>query len=219
MTTPSSIDTAVLLSGGMESVTLLAKARAERAGSVRALTLRAGLQSEPQQLHYAKVNAFKAGVPHDVYDMRGVTDLMNTFYPLQFSTLGEWDTPCPMEESALPLGIAGAVFYCQMAGIATLQVGITKEQVVAGKASFLDSIGEIMSLYRDGSLKVAVEAPFKDMTKADVILYSQSIGVSHVDTWSCYYTKDAHCGECLGCQKRKAAFDASRQSDPTTYLK
>ena len=212
------LETIVLLSGGIESTTLLHTESTAAPGSVRALTVRANLLSEPQQMHFAKMNAFVRGVPHDVYDMRGIHDLMSIFYPIQWTAVDEHDGPCPEELSALGVAISGATYFAQMAGAKRVVVGLTKEQERKGTRSFFGQIGMVLSLYDDAAPQVSVEAPYLGMTKAEVVKSGLDAGMDYSQTWSCYYAHAEHCGVCRGCINRKDAFKGVGQPDPTTYL-
>jgi 7-cyano-7-deazaguanine synthase len=215
----ASVSKVILLSGGMESVALLYEAAKKCSpGSVRALTVRAGQYSESKTLHYSKKNAFDLNVPLEVYDMTGIQGLMSGFYPPEWTALDEGDHECPEELSCLPVAISSAIYFCQMANAHELIVGLTKEQIRPNTKEFLDKIGGIMALYDDSAPKVNVAVPFINMTKASALDYGVSLGVDYTQTWSCHHAHIMHCGICLGCVNRKAAFKGAGIVDSTKYL-
>lgn len=66
---------------------------------------------------------------------------------------------------------------------------------------------------------VSVHAPLIDMTKADIIRRGQALGVDFARTVSCY-DADAvgrACGECDACRLRRAGFAAAGLADSTRY--
>jgi 7-cyano-7-deazaguanine synthase len=63
-----------------------------------------------------------------------------------------------------------------------------------------------------------IEAPFSDLTKAEVIRLGTKLGVPLHLTWSCYLDKEKHCGKCESCTNRKKAFKEAGVPDPTEYL-
>jgi len=68
-----------------------------------------------------------------------------------------------------------------------------------------------------GYSPVRIEAPFVQLTKADIVRIGHELNVPFVDTWSCYNGREKHCGRCGTCVERKEAFALARVSDPTEY--
>jgi 7-cyano-7-deazaguanine synthase len=67
--------------------------------------------------------------------------------------------------------------------------------------------------------QITVHAPLIDMTKADIILQGTLLGVDYATTVSCYQA-DAigrACGVCDSCRLRKEGFTKANIADPTTY--
>lgn len=64
---------------------------------------------------------------------------------------------------------------------------------------------------------VRFEAPFVDMTKADIVRLGAELGVDFKDTYSCYKGGEKHCGRCGTCVERKEAFKLAGVEDPTEY--
>jgi 7-cyano-7-deazaguanine synthase len=67
--------------------------------------------------------------------------------------------------------------------------------------------------------QITVHAPLIDMTKADIILQGTLRGVDYATTVSCYQA-DAigrACGVCDSCRLRKEGFTKANIADPTTY--
>ena len=66
--------------------------------------------------------------------------------------------------------------------------------------------------------KIRIFAPFKSLSKAEVVKHGSDIGVPLEKTWSCYEGKEYHCGTCATCQERKEAFRLSKIEDRTRYF-
>ncbi len=66
---------------------------------------------------------------------------------------------------------------------------------------------------------ITIHAPLIDMTKADIITQGIALGVDYSATVSCYQADDLGraCGVCDSCRLRKAGFEQARIDDPTTY--
>jgi 7-cyano-7-deazaguanine synthase len=67
---------------------------------------------------------------------------------------------------------------------------------------------------------LAIHAPLVRMTKAQIILAGMQAGVDFRLTVSCYQADDAGraCGVCDACRIRRAGFAAAGIDDPTRYL-
>jgi len=66
---------------------------------------------------------------------------------------------------------------------------------------------------------VAIKAPIVNLTKADIVRLGHSLGVDYSITVSCYNADDAAraCGECDACRFRREGFENAGIADPTRY--
>lgn len=66
---------------------------------------------------------------------------------------------------------------------------------------------------------IAIHAPLIDMTKADIVTQGTSLGVDYSLTVSCYQADDEGraCGVCDSCRLRRQGFVAAGLADPTRY--
>ena len=86
------------------------------------------------------------------------------------------------------------------------------------RPEFTQAVSETLSLATAGFGDITVEAPFVDMTKADIAALGDKLGVPWEDTWTCYEGGEVHCGRCATCVERIEAFHLAGVTDPTTYL-
>lgn len=71
----------------------------------------------------------------------------------------------------------------------------------------------------DGGPPYRVHAPLMDLSKKAIILLGQELGVDYSLTHSCYDPQaDLACGRCEACQLRRQGFEAARVADPTRYV-
>jgi len=66
---------------------------------------------------------------------------------------------------------------------------------------------------------IAIETPIIDLTKADIVRLGHSLGVDYSMTISCYSAdhEGRACGECDSCRFRREGFKAAGIADPTRY--
>lgn len=64
---------------------------------------------------------------------------------------------------------------------------------------------------------ITLTAPLIDLRKTDIIRLGNQLGVAWADTWSCYSDQEQACGRCDSCQLRLAAFAELGLVDPLAY--
>ena len=70
------------------------------------------------------------------------------------------------------------------------------------------------AIYEGSGKQLHIEAPFVNMTKAEIVKLGLSLNVPYELTWSCYEGKEKPCGKCGTCLDRAAAFKANGVADP-----
>jgi len=68
-------------------------------------------------------------------------------------------------------------------------------------------------------VRLTLHTPIIDLRKADIIRRGAALGVDYALTVSCYQADDAGraCGVCDACRLRRAGFEAAGLADPTKY--
>lgn len=74
------------------------------------------------------------------------------------------------------------------------------------------------AIWEGSGHQLKIEAPFVNMTKADVVKMGIELGVPYELTWSCYEGGDKPCGKCGTCIDRAKAFEANGIADPAQKL-
>ena len=214
---------AVLCSGGLDSVVLLAEV-ARRAGGARVVPLyvSVGLAWEAQERlvldRVIRADAFRAvdAVVPLRFDMRDV-------YPdTHWAIRGEapaFDTPDEdvyLEGRNVVLLTKAAVFMAR-ARLTRVFIGpLAGNSFPDATAEFFESIGRSLSIGLASPVEVI--APFAGLSKADVIALGHSLGVPFELTLSCMQpVGDLHCGRCSKCRERRDAFRGAGIDDPTGY--
>lgn len=70
------------------------------------------------------------------------------------------------------------------------------------------------AIWEGSGHQLQIEAPFINLTKADVVRIGLDLGVPYELTWSCYEGGNKPCGKCGTCIDRAAAFQANHTTDP-----
>ena len=222
--------TAVLLSGGLDSAVLLAE-EASR-GEVQPIYVSAGLAWEPAER--ATIARFLAngGVRRrvrllvslsvDMRDVYAATDWFVQGRPPAYHTPDE-DVYLPGRNIIL-LGKAGV--YCAAAGIERLVLGtLAHNPFPDATPQFRSTMAEALSLGLAQPLRI--EAPYAEVSKADVVRRGVGLDVPFELTLSCMNPLVAssaadsaparHCGACSKCRERHDAFLEAGITDRTDY--
>ncbi|NCB93376.1 MAG: 7-cyano-7-deazaguanine synthase QueC [Clostridia bacterium] len=82
--------------------------------------------------------------------------------------------------------------------------------------AFNNAINE--AIYVGSGNQLKVEAPFINLTKAEVVKIGLDLKVPYEYTWSCYEGEDKPCGKCGTCIDRAMAFELNGVKDPAMEL-
>lgn len=223
----------VLLSGGLDSATVLAGAVAE-GYEVHALSFRYG-QRHSVELDRARIIAEALGAAQHV-----ILDLDLSQFGGSALT-ADIDVPKDRDEAEMAGNIPvtyvparNTVFLsCALAWAETLQTGDIFIGVNAlDYSGYPDCRPEYIEAFQamanlatkggvEGTLPVTVHTPLIDLTKAQIIQRGQALGVDYGLTVSCYDPDEngAACGRCDSCQLRRKGFREAGVDDPTIYQK
>lgn len=211
----------VVLSGGMDSVTVLAHT-VSLYGAADCISANYG-QRHVRELEAARWQAERYGCRFDLIDLTSVGSLLSgsALTDAVEVPLGHYAEPT-MKATVVPN--RNAILANIAAGVA---VAREAPAIVLGvhsgdHAIYPDCRPEFVSAL-DGLLKVAnyepvrVDAPFLATDKAGILRIGHALGVDYSHTWTCYQGLDAACGRCGSCTERLEAFDAIGRQDPLPY--
>lgn len=83
------------------------------------------------------------------------------------------------------------------------------------RSGFVEAMGKAM--YEGTYEHVEILAPYTDIRKEDIAARGAKLGVDYSLTYSCYKGGEKHCGLCGTCEERKEAFKLAGVEDPTAY--
>ncbi len=216
----------VLLSGGLDSATALAVARA-RGFECFSLSFDYG------QRHRAELAA--AGGIAEALGVAGHLELVVPVGELGGSALTDPAIAVPKER-----GNGIPVTYVPARNTVFLALGLALAEVRRADAIFVgvnavdysgypdcrpEFIAAFQELARVATRQgvegnpVAIEAPLIELSKAQIIQMGCELGVDYSLTVSCYQADEhgAACGRCDSCRLRRAGFAAAGVADPTRY--
>ena len=209
----------MLLSGGVDSSTLLYYLL-NKGYEVHALTFHYG-QKHSRELESAKKLAAKNHIEHRVVDISTIHELIShgaltgsESVPKAFYTEESQKITIVPNRNMILLSIAAGyavkigakkVYYAAHKSDYSIYPDCRKEFVKA-----LDTAVYLGNLWTP----VEVEAPFVEMTKADIVRLGLELGVPYELTWSCYEGRSRPCLKCGTCLERTEAFLLNNTKDP-----
>ena len=216
----------VLLSGGLDSSTVLAIARS-RGFECYALSVHYGQRHSAELAAARKIAAVLGSREHRVMgvDLAGIggSALTDTRIAVPESpTSGIPVTYVPARNTLL---LALALGWAEVVGAADIFVGVNAVDYSGYPdcrpefiASF-ESLARLATKAGAAGMALRVQAPLIDMTKADIIRTGAALGVEFALTVSCYQAdcEGRACGRCDSCRLRAGGFAAAGMADPTLY--
>jgi 7-cyano-7-deazaguanine synthase len=216
----------VLLSGGLDSSTALAWARAQ-GFDCYALTVAYGQRHQSELAAAARVARALSACDHRVMqvDLAGIGG----------SALTDWTVPLPAQPSVgIPvtyvparntLLLALALAWAEVLESRHLVVGVNAIDYSGYpdcRPEFIRSFEDLARLATKAGVEGArfqVHAPLLSMCKAQIIRNGIDLGVDYAMTVSCYQADAAGqaCGQCDSCRLRRQGFEAAGITDPTRY--
>ncbi len=217
----------ILLSGGLDSATVLAIARAQ------------GYRCYALSLDYGQRHHAELAAAHQVAAALGVVEYK--ILPLSLDAIGGsalTDRAIAVPESGgegIPatyvparntVFLALALGWAEVLGATDLFVGVNAVDYSGYpdcRPAFIAAFERLANLATKAGVEGSafrVHAPLIDMTKAEIIRTGVALGVDYALTVSCYQA-DADgvaCGRCDSCRLRAEGFHAAGITDPTRYL-
>ena len=216
----------VLLSGGLDSATVLALAVAS-GYRCHALSVRYG------QRHYAELDAAKkiaaalGAVEHRIMsvDLAGIGGSALTDPALGIPEKASAGIPITYVPARNTLFLALALGWAEVLGSEDIFVGVNAVDYSGYpdcRPEFIESFERLARLATKagvGGANLTIHAPLVRMSKADIVKTGLRLGVDFAATISCYQADFAGraCGKCDSCRLRSAGFHDAGVPDPTHY--
>jgi 7-cyano-7-deazaguanine synthase len=223
----------LLLSGGLDSTTLLALAASERY-LVHALSFRYG-QRHVAELEAAEKIARRYGVVQHVtatIDLRvfGGSALTSDIPVPRGRSLDTAEIPVTYVPARNTIFLSYALAFAETAGASDIFIGVNALDYSGYpdcRPEFIEAFERMANLATragveavSGQPAIRVRTPLIGLSKKEIIALGHSLGVDYSMTTSCYDPSPAGeaCGECDACALRMRGFAEAGVSDPTRYV-
>ena len=213
-------DSIIVLSGGMDSVTLLYEYKERIAVAV---TFDYGSNHNRREAEFAALHCHRLGIKHIIIPL----EFMGRYFK---SSLLEGADAIPegnyddenMKSTVVPF--RNGIMLSIACGIA--ESNGLKHVMIANhsgdhaiypdcRSGFIEAMSEAM---RNGTYEgVTIIAPYTNISKTDIASRGKQMGIDYSETYSCYKGGEKHCGKCGTCVERKEALRDAGITDTTQY--
>ena len=213
-------DSVIVVSGGMDSVTLLFEKKDE---SSLGISFDYGSNHNHNELPLAALHCQRLDIEHVVVPL----GFMHQYFKSSLLESGESIPDGSYDEENMKSTVVpfrNGVMLAVAAGIAESN-GLTKVLIAnhGGDHTIYpdcrpEFIAAMDAAVEAGTFaRVRVVAPYTNISKADIARRGRALGIDYAETWSCYKGGHVHCGTCGTCVERKEALREAGIEDNTTY--
>ena len=229
----------VLLSGGLDSTTVLAIA-AEAGHRVHALSFAYG-QRHRLELECARRQARRFGAQaHEIVSLAHLARLVapatalvrdsELEVPSATQREGRDDIPTTYVPARNTLFLSYALAWAEVVGARDIWIGVNAVDYSGYpdcRPAFVTAFEELANLATRAGVegeRLRVHAPLIQLHKHEIVARGVALGVDYADTLSCYDPAVEHagaplaCGRCESCALRRAGFERAGLADPTRYV-
>lgn len=213
-------DSVIILSGGMDSVTMLY----EYQESIKlAVTFDYGSNHAEKEIPFSSLHCERLGIEHIIIPLSFMHDYFNSSLLQGGEAIPEGHYADEnMKSTVVPfrngIMLAIACGLAESRGLKRVMIanhGGDHAIYPDCRGTFIDSMSEAMSY---GTYEhVRIYAPYTGITKGEIASHGKLLGIDYSETWSCYKGGEHHCGRCGTCVERKEAMEFAGIEDKTIY--
>ena len=217
----------ILLSGGLDSATVVAMARAE---GYRCYTMSFDYgQRSHAELHAAERVARDLGVvEHKVIglNLNGIGGSALTDSSIDVPEEAGEGIPVTYVPARNTVFLSLALGWAEVLGARDIFIGVNAVDYSGYpdcRPEFIESFERMANLATKAGVEgngFRIRAPLQNLSKAQIVQTGVKLGVDYGLTVSCYQADDKGyaCGKCDSCRLRAEGFAAAGISDPTPYF-
>jgi 7-cyano-7-deazaguanine synthase len=216
----------VLLSGGLDSATVLAVAR-DRGYACHAISYDYGQRHGAELAAAQHVAAALGAVEHKVVslDLGSIGGSALTDDAIDVPETPSEGIPVTYVPARNTVFLAIALGWAEVLGARDLFIGVNAVDYSGYpdcRPEYIAAFESLANLATKAGVegeRFRVHAPLVDLSKADIVQRGQQLGVDYALTVSCYSADDSGraCGRCDACRLRREGFAAAGVPDPTRY--
>ena len=216
----------VLLSGGMDSATVLAIARAE-GHECHCLTVDYGQRHQAELAAAARVARMLGAAGHRVVriDLTSFGGSALTDREIDVPEVPTKGIPVTYVPARNTILLSLALAWAEVLGARDIWFGANAVDYSGYpdcRPEYMRAFEALANLATKAAVegnRLALHTPIISLAKADIVRRGAELGVDFAATVSCYQASDEGlaCGRCDACRIRRAGFETAGVADPTRY--
>lgn len=213
-------DSVIIVSGGMDSVTLLYERKEEIALGV---TFDYGSNHNAREIPFARMHCERLGIRHIIIPLAFMPDYFNSSLLSGAEAIPEGhysdenmkSTVVPFRNGIMLAIATGIAESCGLNKVLIANHGGDHAIYPDCRSDFIDAIDKAAECGTYANVRIV--APYTNITKTDIARKGAELGIDYAETWSCYKGGEKHCGHCGTCVERREAMEAAGINDTTEY--
>jgi len=216
----------VLLSGGLDSATTLAMARAE-GFACHALSFQYGQRHAVELAAAARVAKVLGAAEHRTItiDLAAFGGSALTDHTIAVPEAPSSGIPITYVPARNTIFLAYALGWGEVIGAHDIFVGVNAVDYSGYpdcRPEFIEAFERLANLATKAGVEgdgFRIHAPLIELTKADIVRKGMAAGIDYSMTVSCYQPDEGGraCGRCDSCRLRRVGFEQAGVADPTRY--
>jgi len=216
----------VLLSGGLDSATTLAMARAD-GFACYALSFQYGQRHAVELAAAARVAKVLGAAEHRTItiDLAAFGGSALTDHTIAVPEAPSSGIPITYVPARNTIFLAYALGWGEVIGARDLFVGVNAVDYSGYpdcRPEFIEAFERLANLATKAGVEgdgFRIHAPLIELTKADIVRKGMAAGIDYSMTVSCYQPDEGGraCGRCDSCRLRRVGFEQAGVADPTRY--
>ncbi|MBR5695223.1 MAG: 7-cyano-7-deazaguanine synthase QueC [Paludibacteraceae bacterium] len=213
-------DSILILSGGMDSTTMLYDYKDNIA---LAVSFHYGSNHNDKEIPFARYHCEKLGIKHITIPLAFMKQYFRSSLLEGSEAIpeGNYDdenmksTVVPFRNGIMLAIVAGLAETYGLKHVMMANHGGDHTIYPDCRPAFVEAMSAAIAA---GTYEgITLKTPYTNITKGEIARKGKALGIDYTQTWSCYKGGAVHCGKCGTCRERKEALAAAGIEDLTPY--
>ena len=205
-------DCILILSGGMDSTTMLYEYRDDIA---LAVSFHYGSNHNDKEIPFARYHCEKLGIKHITIPLAFMKQYFRSSLLEGSEAIpeGNYDdenmksTVVPFRNGIMLAIVAGLAETYGLKHVMMANHGGDHTIYPDCRPAFVEAMSAAIAA---GTYEgITLKTPYTNITKGEIARKGKALGIDYTQTWSCYKGGAVHCGKCGTCRERKEALAAA----------